>query len=646
MPMKPDPNKLPRTEATDAALRGRITGGVLEREMSTPHVRAIDEENRTLELAFSSEYEVERWFGIELLDHSPNSVRMGRLENRASLLEDHNNSVRSILGVVEKAWIDGDRVGRARVRFSKRDQAQEVFRDIVDGIVGKVSIRYRIHDYDDSQQRDGATLFRVTDWEPQEISIVAVPADDSVGVGRAAESIHEDLAMPDKKPAAAAPEPQIDPKETPEQRTAPQPQAPEPAPQEPVAAANPDHDHMRSIGRKFGFEDLAGQYIELGRSLKEFQDAVWTAKRESLRPVPSVVEPHIEMRMPRRGKMRAFANNREGEELAYRSGMWARATIFGDPNAQRWCQDYGVRVMTGLTSGTSAVVPHEMVNSIIDLREQYGVARRYCFVHPMSSDTASIPRRKSGITAYFVNRAAAPTASDAAFDEVNLVARPVAALTRVSKEYAADAVIDLADHLVGEMAYAFAQKEDDCLFNGDGSNTYGGIYGIRPKIIDGTHTVGAVDAASNHDTLSEIDHDDLVGLTGALPEFPGINPSWFCSKRANSLVFDALKVAGGGNTMMDLAGKPMMSYLGDPIVISQVMPKVTTDLSNVAMIIYGDLRMGTTFGDRLGFEIDIARELYMTTREIGVHCWQRFDINIHGLGDTSEAGPIVALIGE
>jgi len=302
--------------------------------------------------------------------------------------------------------------------------------------------------------------------------------------------------------------------------------------------------------------------------------------------------------------------------------------------------------MTGTTSGTASLVPDEMIQPIIDLRETYGVARQRCRIIPMGSDTATVPRRVSGVTAYFPGRTEATTASDAAFDDVNLVAREVSSLTRIAKSYADDAVIDLGDHLASEMAYAFAVKEDDCLFNGDGTSTYGGIYGIRAKIIDGNHTAGAVDAASGIDTLAEVTADDLIGCSGALPEFPGINPAWYTSKKGNALVFEALKAAAGGNTISDLGSRPNLQWLGDEIVISQAMPKVTTDLSNVAMLIYGDLDMGVTFGDRQMFEVDVLRERYAEYRQIGVIATERMDIVVHGLGDTSTAGPIVALIGE
>ena len=76
------------------------------------------------------------------------------------------------------------------------------------------------------------------------------------------------------------------------------------------------------------------------------------------------------------------------------------------------------------------------------------------------------------------------------------------------------------------------------------------------------------------------------------------------------------------------------------------MPKVTTDLSDVAMLVYGDLNMGVVFGDRMGIEVDILTERYAEYRQIGIMATERMDIVVHGLGSTTEAGPIVALIGE
>lgn len=156
----------------------------------TLEVRSFDADARTVELAFSSEIEVNRWFGIEILDHDTNSVDMARLLNGGAVLVDHD--WRDQVGVVISATIDADRRGRAVVRFGRSARAQEIFQDIVDGIRKHVSVGYRIIDAVLAETRDGIDVYRITRWEPYEISIVAVPADPTVGIGRSAEKTQEE----------------------------------------------------------------------------------------------------------------------------------------------------------------------------------------------------------------------------------------------------------------------------------------------------------------------------------------------------------------------------------------------------------------------------------------------------------------------
>ena len=161
--------------------------GDLQRTME---VRSFDVGARTVELAFSSEQPVERWFGIEILDHNTDSVVLDRLRDGGAVLVNHdwNDQV----GVVESVSIDKDRRGRAVVRFGKSERADEIFQDIVDGIRKHVSVGYRIHKAVLSESEDGADTYRITRWEPFEISIVSVPADTSVGVGRSMENPQEE----------------------------------------------------------------------------------------------------------------------------------------------------------------------------------------------------------------------------------------------------------------------------------------------------------------------------------------------------------------------------------------------------------------------------------------------------------------------
>ncbi len=150
---------------------------------------AVNVDARTVELSFSSEQPVKRYFGMEILDHSAASVDLSRLNAGGAVLVDHDTSDQ--IGVVENARIDGDRKGRATVRFGKSARAQEIFQDVVDGIRSLVSVGYRVNKMVTEKVEEGLETLRATQWQPMEISLVSIPADTTVGVGRGTEQTFE-----------------------------------------------------------------------------------------------------------------------------------------------------------------------------------------------------------------------------------------------------------------------------------------------------------------------------------------------------------------------------------------------------------------------------------------------------------------------
>lgn len=155
--------------------------GVMHRALVVNR-EGVDVEARTVELSFSSEEPVERFFGMEILDHKRTSVDLSRINQGGAVLVDHFSDQ---AGVVERAWVDTkDRKGRATLRFSKSEFGESIFNDIVDGIRKNVSVGYRVHKMVLDKEEEGVQSFRAMRWEPWEISIVAIPADISVGVGR------------------------------------------------------------------------------------------------------------------------------------------------------------------------------------------------------------------------------------------------------------------------------------------------------------------------------------------------------------------------------------------------------------------------------------------------------------------------------
>lgn len=169
---------------TDMPVLRQIEGQPLSRSLSIEK-DTIDKDERTVIVAVSSEYAVSRWFGSEVLDHSPDSVDLTRMKNGAPLLIQHDRySARGQIGVVEDAWIDDDKVLRARVRFSKSALAEEVWQDVLDGIIRNVSCGYLPHEMVLERSDEHTDHYRLMRWEPYEVSIVSVPADPTVGVGR------------------------------------------------------------------------------------------------------------------------------------------------------------------------------------------------------------------------------------------------------------------------------------------------------------------------------------------------------------------------------------------------------------------------------------------------------------------------------
>lgn len=355
----------------------------------------------------------------------------------------------------------------------------------------------------------------------------------------------------------------------------------------------------------------------------------------------------------RLGALKAFKGPK-AQQNAYDAGMWIKAALFGGEKATQYCRDNGllIRAAQGGDINTKGgfLVPDEFDQTIIDLREEYGVARQQAKVVSMGGGTKNIPRRTGGLTAYFVdeNPGSSITESDKTWDNISLIARKLAVLTRMSSEIEEDSIISMADDLANEIAYAFAVKEDDCLFNGDGTSTYGGIQGVLNKIVDGNHTAGAVDVATaSHNLWSEIDAADIHTLMAALPKYALKSAKFYCSQLAFALVFERLVQAAGGNTINDISAGSQYRYMGYPVIISQSLPIGTgaTDYDALPMFLFGDLMPAATLGSRRGTTVAVSNDRYFDTDQIGIRGTERFDINVHELGDNTTAGPIVALIG-
>ena len=340
---------------------------------------------------------------------------------------------------------------------------------------------------------------------------------------------------------------------------------------------------------------------------------------------------------------------------AYKFGRWAAACM-GHRKSMDWCSDRGIQTKAHLETVNSQggfLVPDQFSDTLISLREKYGVIRRAAKIEPMTSDTKRIPMRSATLSASFVGEATAGTESTQTFQQVSLVAKKLMVLTTISNELNEDSLINLGDSVAGEIAYAFAKKEDECGFLGDGSSTYGGIVGIANALIGvssnaGINTLGGTDAA-----VSDIDINDLHELLAKLPAYADTpNTKWYMHKSVYSAAVEKFIYAANGASSTELsAGTGAPKLFGYDVEFVSAMPtSATADGTSATLalrvpILFGDLGMACSFGDRRSNTISFSDSALNAFEqdEIVVRGTERFDFQVHTPGTSSEGGPLVAI---
>jgi len=227
-------------------------------------------------------------------------------------------------------------------------------------------------------------------------------------------------------------------------------------------------------------------------------------------------------------------------------------------------------------------------------------------------------------------------------------------LTKYSNELNEDAVLNIGDDLAGEIAYAFALKEDQCGFIGTGDSGYGGITGVTTALRNVDTTVANIAGltvatgtgyGSSYGSMVIGDFNKVVANLPEYADAPG-EAKWYVSKFFWGSVMQKLATAAGGNRVADVANLPMnKSFLGYPVVISQVMPKVSA--VNQVCALFGNLRMAARLGDRRLTTIQMSEHALNAFEqdEVVIRGTERFDIVVHDVGNNQgTTGPIVGLI--
>jgi HK97 family phage major capsid protein/HK97 family phage prohead protease len=510
---------MPKPLSIPQALAAHLNAGRAERSLKVER-QAIDETARTATLAFASETPYERFWGIEILDCTPGSMRTGRLQSGANLLCDHDAT--DVVGVVESVEIGADRVGRAVVRFGKSARAEEVWQDVRDGIRRNVSFGYMIHKAILVETVDGVDTYRVTDFEPFEISLVSVPADASVGVGRSADTttaqarssvsvtveveINDDEGAPDAEPcgpADTAPEsdiedPTLNACALPNKSLQPQGKIMS----EVITAPAPEvRNHAAEISKVAaafpGTGDLALSAIQRGLTVEQFQrealDKLATAPLPTsdiglsqkevrqysvMRAINALVNPGDRAAQEAAGFERAAS-----DAVAKKMGKASRG-FFLPTDVQKRDLTAGTTTAGGFSVSTD-LRPQDFIQALRNAMVIDGLGARML---TGLTGSVAIPKQSGAATAYWVAENTAPTESQQTLAQVTLSPKTVGAFTDISRRLLLQSSIDVENMVQTDLATVLGLAIQQAAINGAGGSAPTGLLtAITPGIIGGTN---------------------------------------------------------------------------------------------------------------------------------------------------------------
>jgi HK97 family phage major capsid protein/HK97 family phage prohead protease len=452
-----------------AALRF-LEGETLKRSLATEF--RSDAEDRMLEFSFASEKPVERYYGMEVLSMDEKSMDLTRLNDGAPLLYQHDAD--RIVGVVQKAYIKNKRA-YARVKLANNELGREMQELIKDGIIRNVSFGYKINAMEADESTSPVT-YRATNFQPFEISLVTVPADESVGIGRAFshnEGVNTASAV-ENNPNGVI--------------TVDQTLNVEAIRAEAVQAKAKEAAEMIALGQRTKNTELAQEFIANSRSLDELRSALLEKMGVQEKPLNPK---DAEIGMSEKEK-RDFSFIRAINALAHPNSQEAQRAAGFELEVSRAAQQksgkeargilipadvlgYGRRDLTvgSASAGGDLVATELMSESFIDLlRKALVLQTAGATVMTGLQGMVALPRQSGGATVYHVAESGSITESQLTVDQVTMQPRTIGALTDYSRRLLLQSSIDIENLVRRDLAQQIAIEVENQAINGTGTGSY------------------------------------------------------------------------------------------------------------------------------------------------------------------------------
>ena len=577
----------------------RLLPSELTHRAADMRANVIDEENRRVRIVVSTETPVERGFGMEVLDHREDSIQMDFFKSgRAPLLLDHD--MRQQIGKIESVELDrqGGRM-LAVVRFGRGALADEVFRDVVDGIRSNISVGYRVHRMTKDERGEDGNLYRVTSWQPLEASVVSVPADVNAHVGRSADSktAIEDSVMTDEIRSEQVEEEVIEQVEAVE---APADVEETAAVEEPVeavdeiaeaeAARAKEDEHIRALGKAYRAEAKAEAAIAEGQTAEEFKSSVRsTFKYEPIKETEMSSEIGLTAKEVRKFSLvralNALANphDRRAQEAAGFEFEVSNAASRGDG----FVVPFEVMKRDLNSSDDSALIGEDFrAGDFIEaLRNQSSVMQAGATMLNGLVGDVKIPRQSGVATASFIaTEGNDASESEMTADAVTMTAKHLAVSTEATKILLTQSSLDVENLIRNDLTRAIALGLDNAGLQGDGQS--GSPTGIRS-----TQGINTQDFAATNPTFAEI-----VAMETAVATDNALMGSLAYIMSAGT--YGALKTTEKATNTAQFVVEPGGTINGYPVIVSNQVAAGDVYFGN-----FSDLLVGT-FGSGVEIIVD------------------------------------------
>ena len=526
------------------------------------------EDARTVRLAFSSEQPVLREYGYEILDHQRSSIDLNFINSgRAPLLLDHD--ARQQIGRVVSVSVDeGGRKSRALVQFSKNSElARSIFDDVKDGIRANISVGYAVNRMEMTDEKiDGRSVYRAMNWEPREISVVAIGADDSVGIGR---SDSKDLQT--RKESM-----------TEETKVEVQTELPQKTETEIRNEIIANHVKIRKAGEDCKKQDFAERCIRQGMTYPQFTNAlveelrtapVETSTPEAIGMNDKEVRSYsmfIAIRAQESGDWSGAEMEREvSKQIERNSGKSARGFFVPDcgwapqvnkrsPYYEKALSERTIQVDTtsgGTGFGSYTVETNLLVDRFIDALISQSI------LGTVGATTLSglvgdvdIPRFDANASVSFIAETGAVGNNEPDFGRVQMTPKQMANKISISRTAMMQGLNgNMEQVLRNHMVRLFAAKVDNVALKGGGSNEPTGILsttGIGDVESGGTSGNAALTFGNVVDIITEVSQDNaLLG-----------NLHWVTHPAVVGKLMQTLVQSSTDSRMIQMTPNELMSY--------------------------------------------------------------------------------------